>query len=60
MRKGELVQSNAQLVERTVRIGEQLGRRPATPAEAREALGLRGRPAGRIPEQIGVAAATAE
>ncbi|MDX6724548.1 MAG: 3-keto-5-aminohexanoate cleavage enzyme [Solirubrobacteraceae bacterium] len=60
MRKGELVQCNAQLVERTVRIGEQLGRRPATPAEAREALGLRGRPAGRIPEQIGVAAATAE
>ena len=60
MRKGELVQCNAQLVERTVRIAEQLGRRPATPAEAREALGLRGRPAGRIPEQIGVAAATAE
>jgi 3-keto-5-aminohexanoate cleavage enzyme len=50
LRKGEPVQGNAQLVERTVRIAEELGRRPATPQEAREILGLRGRAPGRIPE----------
>jgi 3-keto-5-aminohexanoate cleavage enzyme len=50
MRRGEPVQNNAQLVARTVRIAGELGRRPATPAEAREVLGLRGRQAGRTPE----------
>jgi 3-keto-5-aminohexanoate cleavage enzyme len=60
MRKGEPVQTNAQLVERAVRIAEELGRRPATAAEAREILGLRGRPEGRIPEQLGAAAAAAQ
>jgi 3-keto-5-aminohexanoate cleavage enzyme len=59
MRRGELVETNAQLVQRTVRIAEELGRRPATADEAREALGLRGRPKGRIPEPVGPAAAAA-
>ena len=49
-RRGEPVESNAQLVERTVRIAEQLDRRPATPAEVRERFGLRGREDGRLPE----------
>jgi 3-keto-5-aminohexanoate cleavage enzyme len=44
-RKGELVQRNAQLVERAVRIAEQLDHEPATPDEAREALGLHTRAA---------------
>jgi 3-keto-5-aminohexanoate cleavage enzyme len=48
-RHGELAESNAQLVERTVRIARALERRPATPDEARRLLGLRGRPAGRVP-----------
>jgi 3-keto-5-aminohexanoate cleavage enzyme len=42
-RRGDPVESNAQLVERTVRICHELERRPATPAEARVALGTRGR-----------------
>jgi 3-keto-5-aminohexanoate cleavage enzyme len=48
-RRGQLADSNAQLVERTVRIARELERRPATPAEARAILGLRGRAAGRLP-----------
>jgi 3-keto-5-aminohexanoate cleavage enzyme len=40
-RRGELVENNAQLVERAVRVAAQLERRPATPAEARELLGIR-------------------
>jgi 3-keto-5-aminohexanoate cleavage enzyme len=39
-RKGELVQSNAQLVERTVGIAEDLNREIATPNEARSILGI--------------------
>jgi len=39
-RRGELAESNAQLVERTADIARRLGRRPATPGEAREQLGL--------------------
>jgi 3-keto-5-aminohexanoate cleavage enzyme len=39
-RKGVLAESNAQLVERVVRIGKELGREPATPDEARELLGI--------------------
>jgi 3-keto-5-aminohexanoate cleavage enzyme len=39
-RKGELATSNAQLVERVVRLAEELGRDVATPVEAREILGL--------------------
>ncbi len=40
-RKGELASSNAQLVARMARIGEELGRCPATPDEARALLGLK-------------------
>lgn len=36
----ELAKSNAQLVERAVRIARELGREIATPAQAREMLGL--------------------
>jgi 3-keto-5-aminohexanoate cleavage enzyme len=48
-RRGELVADNAQLVERTVRVARELERRPASPDEARELLGLRGRAVGRVP-----------
>jgi 3-keto-5-aminohexanoate cleavage enzyme len=48
-RRGELAESNAQLVERAVRIARSLERRPATPDEARRLLGLRGRAAGCVP-----------
>lgn len=37
---GELAKSNAQLVERVVRIAKELGRPVATPAQAREMMGL--------------------
>jgi 3-keto-5-aminohexanoate cleavage enzyme len=40
-RRAELVQDNAQLVARAVRIARELERRPATPDEARVALGTR-------------------
>jgi 3-keto-5-aminohexanoate cleavage enzyme len=43
-RKGELAQSNEQLVARVVRLAEELGRPVATPAQARELLGLPPRP----------------
>lgn len=39
--KGVLATSNAQLVERIVRIAKELGREVATPEEAREILGLK-------------------
>jgi 3-keto-5-aminohexanoate cleavage enzyme len=39
-RRGELVKSNAQLVERTVRIARELNLQPATPDEARAILGV--------------------
>ena len=39
-RQGEPARSNAQLVERTVDILHRLGKRPATPSEAREMLGM--------------------
>ncbi|ELZ00057.1 BKACE family enzyme [Natrialba asiatica] len=39
-RQGELATSNAQLVERVVRIADELGRPVATPSQAREILGL--------------------
>ncbi len=40
-RKGELVQSNAQLVARSVRLLRELGLEPASPDEARTILGLK-------------------
>ena len=39
--KGELAKSNAQLVNRIVRIARDLGKEPAKPEEAREILGLK-------------------
>ncbi len=39
-KRGELAQSNAQLVARAVRIARELGCEIATPAEAREMLGI--------------------
>jgi 3-keto-5-aminohexanoate cleavage enzyme len=41
--RGELAESNAQLVGRVVGLAEELGRPVATPDEAREILGLRER-----------------
>ncbi len=52
MRRGELVQNNAQLVERTARIAQELQRPLATADEARELLGLRGRRAGEVPQPV--------
>ncbi|HOJ87784.1 MAG TPA: 3-keto-5-aminohexanoate cleavage protein [Pseudothermotoga sp.] len=40
--KGVLAKSNAELVEKVVRIAKELGRQVATPQEARQILGLRG------------------
>jgi 3-keto-5-aminohexanoate cleavage enzyme len=42
-RKGELARSNAQLVERVVRLARELGREVAPPAQAREMLQLNAR-----------------
>ena len=42
-RKGQLAESNAQLVARLVRIAAEMDRPVATPAQARELLGLRPR-----------------
>lgn len=39
-RRGELATGNAQLVERIVRLADEAGRPVATPAEARELVGL--------------------
>jgi 3-keto-5-aminohexanoate cleavage enzyme len=41
-RRGELAQSNAQLVERCARLTRELGRDVASPADARRLLGLKG------------------
>ena len=43
-RRGELAASNAQLVERVVRLARELGREIASPGEAREILGMDGVP----------------
>lgn len=40
--KGVLAKSNGELVAKIVRIGRELGREPASPAEARQILGLKG------------------
>ncbi len=42
-RRGELARSNAQLVERAVRLAAEIGRPVATPDQAREILSLRRR-----------------
>jgi 3-keto-5-aminohexanoate cleavage enzyme len=54
-RRGEPVENNAQFVERTARIARELDREPATPDEARQVLGLRGREPGRLPVAHGEA-----
>ena len=41
--KGILAESNAELVEKVVRIAGEPGRDIATPAEARNILGLKGK-----------------
>jgi len=43
-RKGEMAKSNAQFVERIVRISRELGREIATPAQAREMIGISATP----------------
>jgi len=40
--KGKLAKHNGELVEKIVRIGREFGLEPATPAEARKMLGLKG------------------
>jgi uncharacterized protein (DUF849 family) len=40
--KGVLAKSNADQVEKIVRIARELGLEPATPDEARQILGLKG------------------
>lgn len=40
IKRGELAQSNAQMVEKIIRIANELGRPVATPAQAREILGI--------------------
>ncbi len=56
-RRGELVEHNARLVERTVRIARELEREIASPAEARAIIGLRGREPGQVPPPVGMAVA---
>jgi 3-keto-5-aminohexanoate cleavage enzyme len=51
-RRGELVENNARLVERTVRIARELERPIASPAEARALIGVRGRQPGLVPASI--------
>jgi 3-keto-5-aminohexanoate cleavage enzyme len=46
-RKGELAESNAQLVARVARVAAELGRPLATPDQVRVLLELRGASAGR-------------
>ena len=41
LEKGVLAKSNAELVEKVVRLAKELGREVASPAEAREILGLK-------------------
>lgn len=43
LKKGVLAKSNAELVEKVVRIAKELGREIATPTEARKILGLKER-----------------
>jgi 3-keto-5-aminohexanoate cleavage enzyme len=50
--RDELARDNAQLVERTVRIARELQLEPATPDEARDVLGTRGRARGALPAAV--------
>lgn len=51
-KRGELLENNAQLVERAVRIAKELQVEPASPDEARQMLRLRGRKQGQLPEVL--------
>ena len=51
-RRGALLNNNAQLVERAVRIARELQLEPATPDEARRVLRLRGRAQGALPPAL--------
>ena len=42
LEKGTLAKSNAEQVEKIIRIGKELGVEPASPSEVREILGLKG------------------
>ncbi|MGO9121715.1 MAG: 3-keto-5-aminohexanoate cleavage protein [Desulfomonilaceae bacterium] len=42
LEKGTLAKSNAEQVEKIIRIGKELGAEPASPSEVREILGLKG------------------
>jgi len=42
LEKGRLAKSNAEQVEKIIRIARELGIQPATPEEARKILGLKG------------------
>lgn len=42
LEKGRMAKSNAEQVAKIIRIGRELGIEPATPAEAREMMGLKG------------------
>ena len=42
LEKGKMAKSNAEQVEKIIRIGRELGVEPASPAEARQILGLKG------------------
>lgn len=48
LQKGSLAKSNAQLVEKVVRIAQELGREIATPDEARQILGLKALDMGKV------------
>jgi 3-keto-5-aminohexanoate cleavage enzyme len=50
-RPGELAKSNAQLIERLVRLARELGREPATPNEARAMLKLAPHPRLPFPQE---------
>ncbi|MFL5847062.1 MAG: 3-keto-5-aminohexanoate cleavage protein [Solirubrobacteraceae bacterium] len=50
--RDEMARDNAQLVERAARIARELQLRPATPDEARDILGTRGRAQGAIPVPV--------
>jgi uncharacterized protein (DUF849 family) len=42
LEKGVMAKSNAEQVAKIIRIAKELGIEPATPADAREILGLKG------------------
>lgn len=58
--RGQALESNAQLVDRAVRIAAELGRPVATSGDARLLLGTRGREHGRLPAGAAEAAATVQ